>query len=124
MLATGASREQGAEPMSALDTCPAHVTATVTGSVGATYDDGKGSVHVYDRASASCTICAPRRIESGAVLDTREYAGSFSGKRFILVACDTCGVLCNSGHHYDDSAEGRRYAQAEADRHNAEEHGE
>lgn len=42
-----------------LGQCPARATARVTGSVGSTYDEGNGTVHVYDRSGLveSCTVC-------------------------------------------------------------------
>jgi hypothetical protein len=59
---------------------------------------------------------------SGARLDHRTYA---SGLPYVIVQCDDCGTVMNSGHHYDPSEPaGRRNAQDAADRHNAERHPE
>lgn len=53
---------------------------------------------------------------SGAQLVHSTYA---SGLPYVIVQCDDCGTVMNSGHHYDPR---EPHAQAAADQHNAEHH--
>lgn len=54
-----AEQAEEQETLGAIADCPARSTAKCTGSVGARYTGLDGVEHVYDRATESCTVCAP-----------------------------------------------------------------
>lgn len=53
----------------------------------------------------------------GAHLEWHTYS---SGKSFALAVCLDCGILLNSGHHYN--AETAHFARTMCDEHNEERH--
>lgn len=88
----------GAEfKLSPLNDCPARIYARLGGSVGGTYDDGQGNVHVYDRKSHSCTVCAPERVPAPEPTPEEEMGEAVELVRALAVelAAANAALLAN-----------------------------